>query len=165
MDKSIKVAGSVVILVTMIVGSVLILQFGFTPIGGVPVPICEIEQGFYCGLKARVNYVIEDNDTWNTLWADMNNISTGYPELPYVNFTSEVIFAVFLGEFATGGYVAEITSIVVSENVVTVYIREQHPGASCGVTMALSQPYHIVKASMDLSLTVEFVYNLVIHNC
>ena len=165
MDRSIKVAGTVIILVTLIVGSVLILQFGITPIDGEPVPFTEIEQGAYCGLKARVNFVITDNDTWSTLWTDINNISTGYPDLPYVNFTSEIVIAVFLGEFVTGGYVAEITSIVVSESEITVYIKEQHPGSSCVLTMALTQPYHIVKASVELSHPVEFVYNLVVYDC
>lgn len=160
-----KIVGSVVIIISLVVGSALLVQYGVIPLPDENLPFEEIEQGFYCGFKARVNYVIEDNDTWATLWTDMNNISTGVPALPYVNFTQEVVFAVFLGEFVTGGYVAEITLIGFSGGSLTVTIREQHPGDGCGVTMALSQPYHIVKASIEAIQEVEFTYNLVVHNC
>ncbi len=156
------IKSSVIVVVILIVGSTLFVEVGIPPL---PVPFEEIEQGFYCGLRTRVNYVITDNDTWNTLWMNVNNISTGYPDLPFVNFTSEVVIAVFLGEFSTGGYVAEITGIFKLRDKVTVNIREQHPGEGCGVTMALTQPYHIVKVLGDLYQPIEFVYTLDIHDC
>ncbi|MFW9976444.1 MAG: protease complex subunit PrcB family protein [Candidatus Thorarchaeota archaeon] len=157
-----KVIAGAILLCTLIVGSVIVLQFSFAPSS---IPFEEIEQGYYCGIKNRINYVINDLESWETLWTDMNNISTGVPDLPFVNFTYEVVFAVFIGEFATGGYIAEITHITASGNRLTVHIKEQHPGEGCGVTMAFSQPYHIVKASMNSTLSVEFEYSLVIHNC
>ena len=164
MEKSMVIKGTVTFAVILLVGSILFVEVGIPQLP-VPLPFEEIEQGFYCGLRARVNYVITDNDTWNTLWMNMNNISTGYPDLPFVNFTNEAVIAVFLGEFSTGGYVAEITDIIESGDKTTVNIREQHPGAGCGVTMAFTQPYHIVKVLVDLSQPVEFVYTQVIYDC
>lgn len=166
MERAIKIGSSAVLIGSILVVALIAFQSGF--LAGKVLPSLyfeEIEQGYYCGIKARVNYVIDDLETWETLWTDIHNTSTGTPELPYVNFTSEVIIAAFLGEFATGGFVANITRIAVSGNGITVYIREQHPGDNCGLTMALTQPYNIVKASVESVQSVEFVYNLVIHNC
>ena len=162
LDRSIIIKGTVIIVVSLIVGSALFVQIDMYPL---PVHFEEIEQGFFCGLKARVNYAIEDNDTWNTLWTDMHNTSSGVPELPYVNFTREVVIAVFLGDFPTGGYVANITGIMSDGGHINVIIREQHPGDSCVVFMAFTQPYHIVKASIKSIESVEFYYNLVINEC
>lgn len=162
MDRSIVIKGSVVIVVALIVGSALLVRVGIPPL---PVHFEEIEQGFYCGLTARVNYIIEDNDTWNTLWTDMHNISTSTPELPYVDFTEEVVIAVFLGDFPTGGYIAEITGIMSDKGHISITVREHHPGENCGVTMAVTQPYHIVKAILGTTQSVEFYYNIVIDEC
>ena len=156
-----RILAGTIFLCTLIVGSFIALQLGFAPSN---ISFEEIEQGFYCGIKSRINYVIKDLESWETLWTDMNNISTGIPDLPYVNFTYEVVFAVFLGEFVTGGYVAEITHITTSGNRLTIHIKEQHPGEGCGVTMAFTQPYHIVKASVNSTVSVEFEYNLVYNN-
>jgi hypothetical protein len=162
LDRSVVIKGSVVIVVSLIIGSALLVRVDIYPL---PVHFEEVEQGFYCGLTARVNYIIEDNDTWNTLWTDMHNISSQVPELPNVNFTTEVVIAVFLGSFPTGGYIAEITGIMSDEGHISVVVREQHPGENCGVTMAVTQPYHIVKASITSIQSVEFFYNLVIDEC
>ena len=166
MERSIKIAAGATIVCSLLVVSLIALQMWDSSTRVLPtLAFEEIEQGLSCGIRARINYVIDDLETWETLWTDLYNISTVVPDLPYVNFTSEVLFAVFLGEFVTGGYVAEITRIAASLNGLTVYVREQHPGAGCLVTMSPTQPYHIVKASVASMLSVEFVYNLVVHNC
>ena len=125
----------------------------------------EVDTGGYSGIGIRINYVIDDLETWETLWNDIHNTSTVTPETPYVNFTSEVIIAVFLGEFATGGYVAQITRISVSTTGLIVHIREEHPGPGCIVTMSTTRPYLIVKAAIDPTQSIEFEYEIVIRNC
>ena len=157
--------GIAVVLISVLFVSFIALQYAIYPKVLPSIHFEEIEQGGTSGIRTSINYVIDDMETWETLWTDLNNISTSVPDLPYVNFTSEVVFAVFLGEFATGGYVAEITRIEPTINGLVVHIRETHPGASCMVTMAITQPYHIVKASNISIQSIEFVYNLVIHNC
>lgn len=162
MDKKFKFIAGAVLLCTMIVGSVIIIQIGML---APTIPFEEIGRGWECSIETRVNYVIEDLDTWNTLWTNMWIWGTYLPELPFVNFTSEVVFAVFLGEFYTGGYSAKITRITLSEDGLEVHIREVHPNPHCGVTMAFTYPYCIVKAAVKPVPSVSFEYNLVISNC
>ncbi|MGY5853399.1 MAG: protease complex subunit PrcB family protein [Candidatus Thorarchaeota archaeon] len=166
MESSIKKVAIVTVLCSLLVVSVIGLR-GWS-YGNRVLPSLyfeEIEQGCYCGIKTRAEYVIENNESWGLLWTDLHNISTGVPNLPSVNFTIEVVFAVFLGEFNTGGYTAEITRIAPIANRLTIYIRETHPGAGCGTTQALTQPYHIVKANVTSWQSFAFDYTLVIQNC
>jgi hypothetical protein len=162
MDKTFKFMAGAVLLCTMIVGSVIIIQIGMLP---PTIPFEEIDSGWECNILTRVSYVIEDVDSWSTLWTNMWNVGTYLPEVPFVNFTSEVVFAVFLGEFYTGGYSATITRITLSEDGLEVHVREVHPGSNCGVTMAFTQPYCVVKAAVKPVPSVSFEYNLVIRNC
>lgn len=165
MEKTLKRTGITVVLISLLFISFIILQSILYPRVLPGLYYEEIEQGSSTGIRTRINYVIGDSETWETLWTDMNNDSTSVPDLPYVNFTSEVVFAVFLGEFGTGGFVAEITRIEATISGLVIHIRETHPGPGCIVTMAITHPYHIVKASIASMQPVEFVYNLVVHNC
>lgn len=165
MERALRRTGIVVLLVSILFVSSIALQSMLYPKVLPSLYFEEIDQGGTCGIQSRINYVIDDLETWETLWTDIHNISTSTPELPYVNFTKEIVIAVFLGEFATGGYVAEITRITPSLTGLTVHIMETHPGASCIVTMSITHPYYIVKASTISTQSVEFAYNVVIHNC
>lgn len=165
MERNLRRASIVVILVSVLFVASIAIQSGLYPKILPTLSFEEIDKGAASGIHNRINYVIDDLETWETLWTDMHNISTSTPELPNVNFTEEIIIAVFLGEYATAGYVAEITRIVPSLNGITVYVREEHPGSSCFVAMVFTYPYHIVKASVASSQHFVFEYDIVIREC
>lgn len=67
-------------------------------------------------------------------------------ELPApVDFSKDMIIAVFQGEKNTGGYNIEINKIIEKENVIEVTVIETSPGRRCMVTKAFTSPFHIVK--------------------
>ena len=165
MEQTLKRTSVVVIICSVVLVAFIVVQYTTFPKILPTLPFDGVDQGGYSGIGIRVNYIIDDLETWETLWTDIHNISTNTPELPFVNFTTEVIIAVFLGEFATGGYVAQITRIENSTSGLTVHIKEEHPGPSCIVTMAITRPYHIIKAELSSSQPIEFEYNVIVRNC
>jgi hypothetical protein len=166
LEKQLKIAASAVLIGSILLVAMIAYQSSLFAGRVVPgLDFEEIDKGSYCGIKSRVDYVISDNASWNTLWTDLHNISTGHPDLPFVNFSREVVIAVFIGEFSTGGYSATISRIDFTLFGTAVYVDEVHPGAGCGVTMALTQPYHIVKAEINAAVSVQFVYDLITHDC
>jgi len=88
------------------------------------------------------------------------------PEVPSVNFTSEMLIAVFQGERGSSGYLTHITRIIMTNTYYLVYVDEIHPGENCGTLTVMTYPYHIVKINgHPLNLPVLFVYNITIHDC
>ncbi|MFX1535785.1 MAG: protease complex subunit PrcB family protein [Promethearchaeota archaeon] len=175
MRGSFKIIGGGILLFLTLTASIFIL-LAFEPLKelGLYSPLTEgntisfetIEQGAYCGITTRVNYTITESEAWEKLWTDFHRGHTPLPELPSIDFTTELIFAVFQGERSTGGYMTNITRISVTETSFKVYIDEVHPGAHCVTTQAITQPYHIVKISnFPQKLPVQFIYNIVVYDC
>ncbi|MHA2135700.1 MAG: protease complex subunit PrcB family protein [Candidatus Thorarchaeota archaeon] len=148
---------AIVLCLTIIGASVVVVVF--PNLNSIPFEILDL--GGFCGITARVEYKITEEQDWETLWKDMNNISSLVPELPPVNFTTDTLIAVFQGERATGGYLTTITRIVLTGTNYVVYVDEEHPGSGVGVLMVYTQPFHIVKISgYPKHLPVAFVYNV-----
>lgn len=108
--------------------------------------------GYYCGYDesrygGKKNYVINNNEDWQSLWNKVYSIQKPTPPLPTVDFSKDIVIAVFQGVQGSGGYSIEIIKIVEAENSIKVFVRETSPGPSCTVTDALTQPYHIIKIS------------------
>ncbi|MFX1253386.1 MAG: protease complex subunit PrcB family protein [Promethearchaeota archaeon] len=131
-----------------------------------PIHFDDIEQESNCGIFTKTNHMITEFEAWAKLWTDIHRIYYPLPELYPVDFTTDLIFAVFQGECPTGGYMTNITRIILTETSYEVYIDEFHPGAHCVTTQALTQPYHIVKISnFPQDLPVQFVYNIIVDDC
>ncbi len=64
---------------------------------------------------------------------------------PAVDFSAEMVVAVFLGEEATGGYEVEVTRAELAGSNLRLYYREKGPPPDAIVAQVLTQPYHIVK--------------------
>ena len=165
MEQNLKMVAIAVVLVSIISVSYLGFQNAMNPRVLPTVHYEEVDQGYYCGIREKVEYVIDNNESWGILWTEMHNISTSTPHLPSVDFQNEVVIAVFIGEFSTGGYSANIKRIEYTTGGYIVHVDEIHPGEGCGLTMALTQPYHIVKANLTITHQVEFVYTIVIDDC
>ncbi len=111
-----------------------------------------IEKGVYSGYdesryEGKTKYVINNNEDWQFLWNEVYSIQQPTPLLPTVDFSKDIVIAVFQGVQGSGGYSIEIIKIIEAENSIKVFIRETSPGPSCEVTAALTQPYHIIKTS------------------
>ncbi len=163
MRSSFRIAGALVIVALVALASFVLL---IIPGLGASIPFETIDKGYYCGIDERLTLAISDNETWNELWTDLHNRSSSVPDLPAVNFSSEVVIAVFQGTRATGGYDTTISRIVMAVDGINVYIDEGHPGPNCGTTQALTQPYHIVKIQLqDQNAAFHFHHNVTTYTC
>jgi hypothetical protein len=65
--------------------------------------------------------------------------------VPSVNFSKEIVAAVFLGTRPTGGFSVEIVGTRVEGDALVVEYAEQRPGRADIVSQVLTSPFHIVR--------------------
>lgn len=66
-------------------------------------------------------------------------------EAPEVDFDRDMVVAVFIGEYRTGGHSVRVREAEATEEGVRLAIRVEAPGSGCMVTQAITRPYQIVK--------------------
>ncbi len=96
-------------------------------------------------------YVIKDENAFENLWQDASD-----EDMPEVDFASEMVIAVFMGEKSSGGYDVEIVEILETEDTLEVTISETEPGDDDMVTMALTYPEHIISLE-NIDKEVNFI--------
>lgn len=116
-----------------------------------------IMKGCGWGLSERKNIVITNESEWKDL---LNNLGWSWSNssLPEIDFTQNIIIAVFQGCFGTGGYSIEITQIVDNESTIEVIVKEKTPESGVFLTQAVSCPFHIVvtqKVDRDVVFKVD----------
>ena len=116
-----------------------------------------IDKGEYSGKVTREQFVMESLDQWGEFWDRHASVHVPAPNAPEVDFSEEMVVAVFSGEKPTGGYSIEITQVEPGEDKVTIFFEEVSPERGQPVTEALTQPFHIVKVSRIDDLPVEFM--------
>ena len=102
-----------------------------------------IEKDLYSGVDTPQNVVITNINDWKELWDE--TVTWTPDELPFVNFNESMVVAVFMGERISGGFNIEVLEIKEADNVIQVISRVTNPDSSRGVTLALTQPFHMIK--------------------
>lgn len=111
----------------------------------------------YSGHELRKNYIITDAATWKDIWAETLSDHPQMPEVPGVDFSTEMVLAVYMGRKTSGGYSTTIERVVETDDKLEVFVKETRPGRGMMTTMALTNPYHAVKIQKS-DKKVEFKY-------
>ena len=112
-------------------------------------------KGYHCGYTEPSRLVIKTEDIWKDVWAKVYAFQLPKPKLPKIDFEKDMIIAVFMGERRSGGFSIEIKKIIKTDKEIVVEVEEREPDPGSIVTMALTQPYHIVVVRIS-SLPLRF---------
>ena len=104
-----------------------------------------VDKGSYSGHVMWKDYVIKNEYDWKDLWDTTTGIYTPKPKVPEINFSNEMIIAVYRGQCATGGYGIEIKKLIENKKSIEVLVEEHFPKPGYMYTQAFTQPYHIIK--------------------
>lgn len=136
-----------------------IVERKLTAVSAIPPPVAlrTLDKGAYSGVRERLATVIRTEDAWRTLW--QWHVAGVEPrrDLPGVDFSREMVVAVFVGEQRTGGALVEVLGATVEGGVLRVRVRET-PAPPGGIGLSvLTQPFHLVLLPRA-ELPVEFVW-------
>lgn len=118
-----------------------------------------LEIGQYCGpgkpdlrdnpSRFKVNdkgqIVIDNENDLRELWAEVHIGMFPQPDVPTVDFSKSIVVGLFMGLHGSGGYAIEAKKVTENDRAIVINYDESHPGLLCGVTLALTSPYHIIK--------------------
>lgn len=127
-------------------------------------PDGELVIGSYSAIQDKRLMVVRDHDSFANLWEEHTANVSPPPAQPDIVFGERMVLAVFAGSKPSGGYAYEITEIAESDTQISVMVLLTKPGSSCVVTMALTQPYHMVSAA-DSDKEVRFYENETTSEC
>jgi hypothetical protein len=109
-----------------------------------------IDRGDHSAIENPLAEVYRTDVDFASFWARHTRNTWEAPPVPVVDFASQIVAAVFRGTKSSGGYGVEVTSVDEEEGgggggdlVVNFLTSDPSPGDM--TSMALTQPYHIVK--------------------
>ncbi|MCS4156756.1 protease complex subunit PrcB family protein [Salinibacter ruber] len=115
----------------------------------------ELDKGTYGKIVEGTQVVLRSEDELAAFWAELHGGSTSaggdaLPDPPQVDFETQIVVGVVLGERSTGGYSVDIDRVMANEDQGTMRVEYTRiePGDACVVTQALTSPY--VLATVDL---------------
>jgi len=104
-----------------------------------------ISVGTHSGCGSQANLVIHDSQAWIDLWNQHMLFMVEPLPVPEVDFSANMVVAVFMGVVNTGGYTLHIYEVVETESTIIVKMERTEPGPSCIVPQVLTQPYHMIQ--------------------
>ena len=121
-----------------------------------PIPFQTVARGSRSGIRESLQAVARSQTEWETLWQKHVSSQSSPPSLPAVDFSNEIVVAIFLGEKPTGGHGVEIIGVDSSDGAVTVSFAEKGPRPGDMQIQAFTQPFHIVRIVNHRSEEVRF---------
>lgn len=104
-----------------------------------------VQKGTHSGVTERKAVLLTDEAGWQANWQQLSATVVPAPPAPAMDFSQQSVLAVYMGEKKSGGYAIEITGVELSDGTLKVTVKETRPGPGTMVTMALTQPYHMVR--------------------
>jgi protease stability complex PrcB-like protein len=121
---------------------------------GETVPFSTLGKGINSGIREPAQVVVRSQSEWVALWGRHLRTRTAPPPPPAVDFTTEMVVALFLGERSTGGYEIEVTQVERTDPGLAVRFRVKKPDPGAMPMQVLTQPFHLIKLPrVDESLT------------
>ena len=115
-------------------------------------PMRSIDQGQGSGIEAAKQVNARNVDEWDALWKE----HAGSRARPSVDFTKEVVAAVFLGSRPTAGYGVRIVRARQDGVALVVSYTETRPAPGALAAQVLTSPYHIVAIPRGSTTDVKF---------
>jgi len=116
----------------------------------------ELDKGTYGNIIEGTQVVLRSEDELAAFWADLHGgaTSTGEdtsPDPPQVDFETQVVVGIVLGERSTGGYSVDIDRVMANgdEGTMRVEFTEAVPGDACAVTQAFTSPYVLATVNVQ----------------
>ena len=109
--------------------------------------LSDSERNSYQGITNRRRLLINDQQTWTSVWQEMTADRVPPPAVPPIDFTTESVIIVTMGLRPTGGYGIRIEGIEEFAGTLYVRVAEVKAGRGCLVTQATTAPLNAARVA------------------
>jgi len=106
-----------------------------------PATVPTVAQGPSSGVEEPRQVVVRSRAEWDTLWKS----HAGPQAAPAVDFSTNMVAAVFLGTRPTGGFSVQIVGARRENDALVVEYVERPPASDALVAQVLTSPFHMVR--------------------
>ncbi len=110
---------------------------------GTPVKWTKIAQGASSGMETESYQLVNDRETWISLWNQLHSTRIPVPTAPPIDFARNSVVACMMGMKFSGGFAISIKQLEQKGNELLLLVEHEGPGKGCFVTEALTQPYYL----------------------
>lgn len=130
------------------------------------VPFSVIEQGDYQGYGNKETEILKitDEQAWQTFWASLHKNLSPLPSAPVINFEKDMVIAVLDTEYPVPSLNLTVEQVEKARSKLVVIARREKPANECMTTMALTQPFILVRLAKQTE-DVDLVLNTVDMYC
>jgi len=115
-------------------------------------PMRSIDQGQQSGIDVAKQVSARSVEEWDALW----KAHAGGRARPSVDFSKDIVAAVFLGSRPSGGYSVQIVGVRQEGAALVVSYKETRPAPDALTAQVLTSPYHIVAIPKGTATEVKF---------
>ncbi len=113
-------------------------------------PLFEVlTESAYQGRENETFEIITDDASLKNLYKSINN-----ENVPTIDFKNNRVVALFLGQKGNGGHAIKVKNVTERENKIFVDIERTGPKPGENATMAITNPYTIVKISSNKEIVI-----------
>jgi hypothetical protein len=116
------------------------------------VPMRSIDKGVTSNMDAGRQASARSTEEWAALWT----LHAGERTRPNVDFSREVVVAVFMGTRPTAGFSVEIVGVRQEGQALIVSYKETRPAPDALTAQVLTSPFHIVAVPRGATTDVKF---------
>jgi len=111
----------------------------------------EIDRGQHGDIVEGTREVIRDEQAYAAFWEQLHADRSSVPDRPAVDFDTQIVIAVVLGQRPNGGYSVAVDEVLTTESGTPIQVRftERIPGDGCPATQALTSPYVLATVETD----------------
>lgn len=114
------------------------------PSKGSDVPFRSIARGYQTALPDTGVLVARSADEWRALWTRHAASVIPRPDLPKVDFDTDMIVCVLLGSRPTYGYAIEIARVIPNGDGLRIEVVERSPASDAITNQVVTQPFHMI---------------------
>ena len=103
-----------------------------------------VAKDFYSQQVQEENFVVKNTEGFNQL-LDLIGNENSTVTVEDIDFSEDMVVAVFMGEKPTGGYSIEIKDVLKKKDHIEFLIEVDEPGPDDMVAQVITSPYHIIK--------------------
>jgi hypothetical protein len=108
-------------------------------------PFVTLQKFSLSAMEEDKNYIITTRRDWKQIWKQIHPNEESRPPLPYVDFSTKMVIAVFRGETAPLDVGIRIVYLTGSErDMLVVIVTDTVRNKTCPDLPIITRPYHIV---------------------